>query len=106
MLAHQGEGVQLISKSLGCEENKVKVARARDVDAIISNQELPETMRRLFPEDKRKVLLVCMVGGTSLAVAKLLAKHGIEAVSLNGGIMGLPKTGARHPSEVIQLASE
>ena len=106
MFAPKDEGIQLISTSLGCDENKVKVARARDVDTIISNQELPETMRRLFPEDKRKVLLVCMVGGTSLAVAKLLAKHGIEAESLNGGIMGLPKTGARHPSEIVQLASE
>ncbi len=106
MFAPKDEGIQLISTSLGCDEDKDKVARARDVDTIISNQELPETMRRLFPEDKRKVLLVCMVGNTSLTVAKLLAKEGIEAESLTGGIMGLPKTDARHPSEIVRLASE
>lgn len=105
MFAPKDEGIQLISTSLGCDENKVKVARARDVGTIISNQELPETMRRLIP-DKRKVLLVCMVGNTSLTVAKFLAKQGIEAESLTGGIMGLPKTGARHPSEIVQLAGE
>jgi cysteine synthase A len=106
MFAPKDEGIQLISTSLGSDENAVKVARARDVDTIISTQELPETMRRLFPEDKRKILLVCMVGNTSLTVAKFLAKRGIEAESLAGGIMGLLKAGVKQPSEIVQLASE
>ncbi len=106
MFVPRDEGIKLISSSLGCDENKVKVARARDVETVISDQDMPETMRRLLPEDKRKLLLVCMVGNTSLRIAQLLAKKGIDAESLTGGIMGVPEAGAKHPSEIVQLASE
>ena len=106
MFAPKEEGIKLISTSLGCEEDRVKVARAQDVQTVISNQELPETMRRLLSNDKRKALLVCMVGNTSLRVAKLLSQVGIDAVSLAGGIMGVPEAGSRHPSEIVQIASE
>ncbi len=106
MFVPREEGIKLISSSLGFDENKIKVARARDVEAALSNQELPETMRRLLPEDNRKLLLVCMAGNTSLLVAKLLARKGIEAESLTGGITGIPEAGAKHPSEIVQLASE
>lgn len=106
MFVPKAEGIKLISSSLGCDENMVKVARAQDVETVISNQEVPETMRRLLPKGKRKLLVVCMVGNTSLRVAQSLAKIGIDADSLTGGIMGVPEAGAKHPSEVVQLASE
>jgi hypothetical protein len=47
-----------------------------------------------------------MVGNTSLRVAQSLAKIGIDADSLTGGIMGVPEAGAKHPSEIVQLATE
>jgi cysteine synthase/rhodanese-related sulfurtransferase len=106
MFAPKNEGIKLISSSLGCEENRVKVALARDVETVISSQELPQTMRGLLSRDKRKVLLVCMVGSTSLKVAKQLAKIGIDAESLTGGIMGISEASVKHPSEMVQLASE
>jgi rhodanese-related sulfurtransferase len=106
MFAPNDKGIRLISSSLGCEENRVKIARAQDVDTVIVNQEVPQTIRGLLPNDKRKLLLVCMVGSTSLRVAQSLARSGIDAESLAGGIMGLPRVGGRHPSEIVQLASE
>jgi len=100
------EGVKLISSSLGLDQAKVRVARARDVDAVISGNEVPETLRRLFPEGKAKLLLVCMVGNTSLITAQQLAKLGIDARSLRGGITGLPAAATKQPFELVQLATE
>ena len=105
MFAPKEEGIRIIAASLGCEENRVKVARARDVEQVISNQDIPGTMRGLLPE-KGKVLLVCMVGQTSLKVAKLLANMGIDAESLTGGIMGVPESSGKQSSEIVQLAAE
>ena len=105
MFAPKEEGIKIIAASLGCEENRVKVARARDVEQVISNQDIPGTMRGLLPE-KGKVLLVCMVGQTSLKVAKLLANLGIDAESLTGGIMGVPESSGKQSSEIVQLAAE
>jgi cysteine synthase A len=106
MFIPKHEGIKLISSSLGCEENRVKVARAQDVQTVIIDQEVPQTMRALLPKDKRKLLLVCMVGNTSLKVAKMLARVGFEAESLTGGIMGVAKADDRAPSEVVQPATE
>jgi cysteine synthase/rhodanese-related sulfurtransferase len=106
MFVPKEEGIKLISSSLGCDENRIKIARARDVNAAISTQEIPETVRTLIPANRRKLLLVCMVGGTSLMMAQLLAKRGIEAESLTGGIMGVPRVGSKHASEIVRLANE
>jgi cysteine synthase A len=100
------EGVKLLSSSLGCESDRVKIAQSRDIESIISNQDVPPTLRSLLPNDKRKLLLVCMVGSTSLRVAKQLARAGIDAESLTGGIMGLPEVAGKHASEIVQLESE
>lgn len=100
------EGIKLIASSLGCEEGKVKVARAQDVQSLLSTGEIPEVMRMILPKDDSKLLLVCMAGGTSLRVAELLGTKGIVAQSLNGGITGLPAAGRREPPDLIQLAVE
>jgi cysteine synthase A len=105
MFAPKDEGLKILAASLGCEEGMVKVARTRDVEQLISHQEIPETMRSLLPK-KGKLLLVCMVGGTSLRVAKLLANKGLDAVSLTGGIMGAPYANGREASEIVQIARE
>jgi rhodanese-related sulfurtransferase len=100
------EGVKLISSALGVEENKVKITSPRDLEKIVYNQEFPERVRSLVPTDQSKVLLVCMVGNASLRVAKQLARMGVNAESLTGGIMGMPEASAKHPSELVQLASD
>jgi cysteine synthase A len=101
----KAEGVKFLSSSLGCESDRVKIAQSRDIELIISNQDVPPTLRSLA-NDKRKLLLVCMVGSTSLRVAKQLARAGIDAESLTGGIMGLPGVAGKHPSEIVKLESE
>jgi cysteine synthase A len=98
------EGIKLIASSLGCEANKIKVARAQDVESLVISKEVPQTLRTLFPKDKRKLLLVCMAGNTSLKVARILAKGGIEAESLTGGIMGLPEVDTKDPLQVVRSA--
>jgi rhodanese-related sulfurtransferase len=105
MFVPREEEIELVASSLGFKERNLKIARARDVGTVVSNRELPETMRRQLP-DRRKVLLVCMVGNTSLNVARLLARFGIAAESLVGGIMGLAARVAPQPSELVQIASE
>jgi rhodanese-related sulfurtransferase len=100
------EGVKIIAASLGCDESMVKVAKARDVGQIISNQGIPETMQRLLPKNNGKLLLVCMAGSTSLKVAKAFADMGIDAESLIGGIMGVPESSGKDPAELVKLARE
>jgi cysteine synthase/rhodanese-related sulfurtransferase len=100
------EGIKLIASSLGCEESKVKTARAKDVQSLLSTGEIPEAMRMILPKKDSKLLLVCMVGGTSLRVAELLETKGIVARSLTGGITGLPAAIGREPPDLIQLAVE
>ncbi len=106
MFAPRDEGIKLIASSLGCDESKIKVARAQDIDALISTQQIPQTLQNLIATDRPKHLLVCMVGGTSFAVAQLLAKKGIQAESLIGGIMSLSETSGKQPPQLVQMALE
>lgn len=106
MFVPKEEGIKLIASSLGCEESRIKVARAQDVQTLISTQELPETMKSLLPKDKRGLLLVCMAGQTSLRVAEILAMKGTEAVSITGGIMNVAEAGDKNPSDLVQIARE
>lgn len=100
------DGVKLIASSLGCDGGRIKVARARDVQELISTQQIPVGMRSLLPKDNSKLLLVCMVGGTSLRVAEILAKTGVEAQSIAGGIMKVGKSNGRSVPDLVQLATE
>ncbi len=106
MFVPKEEGIRLIASSLGCDEGKVKVVRAQDVQTLISTQEIPENMSRLLPKDKPRLLLVCMAGATSLSVAQLLTKKGLQAESLTGGIMSLPGASGREPPDLVQIARE
>jgi len=106
MFVPKEEGIKLIASSLGCDESRIKVARAQDVQTLISTQELPETMKSLLPKDKRGLLLVCMAGQTSLRVAEILALKGTEAVSITGGIMNVAESGDKSPSDLVQIARE
>ncbi|OLD01767.1 MAG: cysteine synthase [Crenarchaeota archaeon 13_1_40CM_3_53_5] len=103
--APKNEGIQLIASSLGRGIDNVKVARAQDVQTLVMTEKLPETLKTLIP-DHKKILLVCMVGATSLRVAELLSTMGIEAVSVTGGVMGFAGTNGKSPSDIVQLARE
>ncbi len=106
MFVPKDEGVKLVASSLGCDESKVKIATAQDVQKLLSTEEIPEGINSLLPKDKHKTLLVCMAGGTSLKVAQVLAKKGIEASSLTGGIMGLSESIGKDPQDLVQIAAE
>ena len=106
MFVPRDEGIKLVADSLGCDKDKVKVATARDVQALITTEKIPAGISALLPKDRSKTLLVCMAGGTSLRVAEVLTKNGVGAQSLTGGIMNLSQTSNRQPEDLVQVARE
>lgn len=104
MFVPSDEGVEVIARSLGCDRSAVKVADVRDVQAVVSGREPSEEFDQLFPSDGRPVILVCMAGGTSLMVAKALARKGVAAESLMGGITGLPLSNTVQASRLIRMS--
>jgi cysteine synthase len=106
MFIPKEDGIKLIASSLGCDENKIKVARVSDVQALISTDKIPDNITNILPKDNGKVLLVCMAGGTSLRVAQILAAKGIQGQSLTGGIMSLSENSKKQPSDLVQMARE
>jgi cysteine synthase/rhodanese-related sulfurtransferase len=106
MFVPKEDGIKLVASSLGCNESKIKVARASDVQTLISTEKIPDSIRNVLPKDNRKVLLVCMAGGTSLRVAQILAAQGIQGQSLTGGIMSLSENSKKQPSDLVQMARE
>jgi rhodanese-related sulfurtransferase len=106
MFVPKEDGIKLLASSLGCDESRIKVARASDVQALISTEMIPDNIRNVLPKDNRKVLLVCMAGGTSLRVAQILAAKGIHGQSLTGGIMSLSESSKKQPSDLVRMAME
>lgn len=106
MFVPKEDGIKLVASSLGCEETKIKVARVSDVQTLISTEKIPGNMASVLPKDNRKVLLVCMAGGTSLRVAQILAANGVQGQSLTGGIMSLSESSKKQPSDLVQMALE
>ncbi len=106
MFVPKEEGIKLVADALGCHKDKVKVATARDVQALITTEKIPAGISALLPKDKSKTLLVCMAGGTSLRVAEVLTKNGVGAQSLTGGIMNLSQTSNKQPEDLVQVARE
>ncbi|HET6458198.1 MAG TPA: pyridoxal-phosphate dependent enzyme [Nitrosopumilaceae archaeon] len=100
------EGIELIANSLGIDESKIYVPKARDVERLLTTQEIPEGIDGALGGADGKSLLVCMMGNTSLMVAQVLAKKGITAESLNGGINELSQGKGKQISELIRVATE
>jgi rhodanese-related sulfurtransferase len=73
---------------------------------LISTEKIPDNIMNVLPKDNRKVLLVCMAGGTSLRVAQIFAAKGIQGQSLTGGIMSLSESSKKQPSDLVQMARE
>src|SRR3989475_4528854 len=106
MFVPKEDGIKLLASSLGCDESKIKVARASDVQTLISTEKIPDNITNVLPKDNRKVLLGCMAGGTSLRVAQILAAKGVPGQSLTGGIMSLSESSKKEPSDLVQIARE
>jgi cysteine synthase/rhodanese-related sulfurtransferase len=104
MFVPKPDGIELVASSLRVQRDKVKIAKATDVQELISTMKVPPRMEQLVKTGK-KVLLVCMVGNTSLRVAQLLAEQGLAAQSLAGGIMGLSQANGAGPESLVEIAT-
>ncbi len=104
------EGVRLIASSLGTPESAIKVADARDVVTLITGGQVPAGLMAVLDgkqeqgERKKKVLLVCMSGNTSLRAAEVLESNGIKSQSLSGGITKLAQVSHRPLPELLKPA--
>jgi cysteine synthase/rhodanese-related sulfurtransferase len=105
MYTPQEEGIKLIANSLGVDQSKILVPKARDVERLVMTQEIPKEMEAALGGDG-KALLVCMMGNTSLMAAKVLAGKGIVAQSLTGGISALSQEKGKPISELVRMATE
>lgn len=106
MLVPREEGIALLASSLGCDEGKIRVASASDVQALLSTQQVPDGLREILPEPGAKILVVCVAGGTSLRVAQILAGSGFVAESLGGGLTSLLQANGKQPLEMVKLARD
>jgi len=78
------EALEFLKNELGIEKEKIEIASKDDLIKINFKGEIPERLR-----DKKKILLMCVGGYTSLKVAELLSRNGIEAQSIEGGLFYL-----------------
>lgn len=100
------EGIDLIANSLGIDESKISVPKAKDVERLLTTQQIPTELDKALGGADGKSLLVCMMGNTSLMVAQVLARKGIAAESLTGGINALSQGKGKQISELVRLATE
>src|SRR5437867_4448093 len=106
MYTPRKEGIELIAKSLGIDESKISVPKAREVEQFVVTQQIPTGLDKSLGGSDAKPLLVCMMGNTSLRVAQLLGQKGIAAQSLIGGISELSQEKNRQISELVRMATE
>lgn len=106
MFVPREAGIDLVASTLHIDKNKVKVAKAQDVQALITREDIPQGISDLMPKGRSRTLLVCMAGGTSLKAAEILTKKGLGVQSLTGGIMNLAQLNSRSPDELVQVATE
>lgn len=99
------EGIELIAKTIGVDKSKVFVPKARDVERLLTTQQIPEELNKAL-EGSRKSLLVCMAGYTSLNAVKVLGGKGIVTESLTGGISALAQGKGKQMPELIRVATE
>lgn len=105
MYTPRKEGIELIAKSLGVDESKIVVPTARQVEQLLMTQQMPPEIDKALGAGS-KPLLVCMMGNTSLKAAEVLAKKGIVADSLNGGIAALAAGNGKQIPELVRMATE
>jgi cysteine synthase/rhodanese-related sulfurtransferase len=106
MYTPRKEGIELIAKTLGIDESKIYVPKAREVEQLLMTQQVPKEMEKSLGGPETKPLLVCMMGNTSLRVAQVLGQKGIVAESLTGGISTLSQGKGKQISELVRMATE
>ncbi|MFQ5941193.1 MAG: pyridoxal-phosphate dependent enzyme [Nitrososphaerales archaeon] len=106
MYAPREEGIKLMAASLGCDESKISVPKASEVEQLLATQQIPKELDKALGGSNGKSLLVCMVGNTSFRAAQVLAQKGIEAESLTGGIVAISESKGKEISELVQMATE
>jgi rhodanese-related sulfurtransferase len=106
MYTPRKEGIELMAKSLGVDESKIFVPKAREVERLLTTQQIPKELDDALGKADGKTLLVCMMGNTSLMVAKVLAGKGRTSESLTGGISALSQGKGRQISELVKMATE
>jgi rhodanese-related sulfurtransferase len=106
MYTPRKEGIELIANSLGIDESKISVPKARTVEQLLATQKIPKELDEALGGANGKSLLVCMMGNTSFMVAQVLAGKGITAESLNGGISALSQGKGKQLSELVRMATE
>jgi len=97
-------GIEVIARSLGVDKSRILVQKASTVKQLLTTQQVPEEMSRDLKDGK--CLMICMAGNTSFMATKVLARSGIAAESLNGGITGLPEGRMQNPGALVQVARE
>jgi cysteine synthase A len=97
------DGIEMIAKSLGVDKSKIIITKAKDVEILLTTQQVPEDLKDL---GSGKSLLVCMAGNTSLMAVRALASKGITTESLTGGISALSQGKGKQISELIRIATE
>ena len=99
------EGIEMIAKTLGVDKSKIFVPKARDVERLLSTQQIPDELNKAL-EGTHKSLLVCMAGYTSMNAVKVLANKGIATESLTGGIQAISQGKGKQIPELIKVATE
>jgi cysteine synthase len=100
------EGIELIASSLGVDQSKIFVPKAREVERLLATQQIPKELDEALGGPDSKPLLVCMAGNTSLMAARVLAGKGIAAESLIGGISALSQDKGKQIAQLVQVATE
>jgi rhodanese-related sulfurtransferase len=106
MYTPRKEGIEMIAKTLGVDENKIFIPKAREVEQLLMTQQIPKEMEKSLGGPETKPLLVCMMGNTSLRVAQVLGQKGIGAESLTGGISSLSQGKGKQISELVRMATD
>jgi cysteine synthase/rhodanese-related sulfurtransferase len=106
MYTPRKEGIELIAETLGIDESKIYVPKAREVEQLLMTQQIPKEMEKSLGGSDGKPLLVCMMGNTSLRVAQVLGQKGIVAESLTGGINTISQGKGKQISELVRMATE
>ncbi|HEY3095025.1 MAG TPA: pyridoxal-phosphate dependent enzyme [Nitrososphaera sp.] len=106
MYTPRKEGIELIAMTLGVDESKIYVPKAREVEQLLMTQQIPKELDKALGGPDAKPLLVCMMGNTSLRVAQVLGQKGIVAESLTGGISALSEGKGKQISELVRMATE
>jgi len=106
MYTPRKEGIDLIANTLGIDESKIYVPKAREVEQLLMTQQIPKELDEALGGNNAKPLLICMMGNTSLRVAQVLAQKDIVAESLIGGISTLSQGKGKQISELVRMATE